>query len=224
MNQKELIDISWRLHYLKELLGLKSIRNDIVKKFLSQNDICFGETFGIETYDKVEKYCKIIMNPKSCRYLVFTATNPPDKITNETHYQSYVIDYKERKLYIFDPAKRGKGLPTYSGYITSSIVVPILRQNFQPVFMIPRITPQTNKKDTYCQTWSLWMVIQFFNENFDQPMDHKYMKLYTFYQEILIQFPKICTSLRRRVKCGRSCILPEITTEQQARFYLLENF
>ena len=224
MDQKELTNISWKLYYLKELLGFKTNRNDILKYFVSTDNVCFGETFGIDTYNEVGKYCEKIINKKNCRYLLFTATNPPNKFTNETHYQSYIIDYLENKLYIFDPAKRRKGLATYSGYVTNSVVIPSLKQKFKPIFMIPALTPQMNKMDTYCQTWSLWMMIHFLNGTFDQPMNCKYLKLYNFFQELLKHFPKFCTSLKKRIKCGYNCNLPEITTEKEARFYLLENF
>lgn len=234
--QQELQQLSWKIHYLKMALGLEEVRNEVLRKMLKRSvlaeGVIFGKTFGADTYRDAASYCSNDIVQllddvnRTERYLLFTATNTPARYTRETHYQGYVVDFQKKVIHVFDPAKRkaGQGEATYQGFVTELTIIPILQTKFRFIYEIPAETPQMTETDTFCQSWSLWMMIQFLNKNFQQSMRYKYKKLYNFYRQLLHDFPTICHELERMAKTGRNCTLPPISTENQAVLYLLENF
>lgn len=226
--------MSWKIHYMKEILGMEDIRNEILEKFIfkkvQKKGIIFGKTFGVDNYNEINPYCDSILklledaNRKE-RYLIFTATNIPDPYTKETHYQSFVVDFETRQLFIFDPAKRRRrqGVAIYTGFVTDLVVVPKLQHVLTPKFEIPTVTPQLTVTDTFCQTWSLWMVIHFLNSKYTLEKESKYKTLYAFYQQ-LVKLTSICNEMKRKPKTGKNCTFPLVRTEDQAKFFLLDNF
>lgn len=165
-------------------------------------------------------------NPQEKRYLIFTATNPPDIRTRETHYQSYIVDFNYNIIHIFDPAKAKKGKSIYTGYITNSIMKLFQDKNTEFILQhefVKNATPQKTTKDTFCQSWSLWMIIHFMNGEFSLQNDQKYKIFYNFYKEV-VKIKSVCDYVKEHKETGNNCHLPSIHSEQEAKFYLLDNF
>lgn len=233
MNNQQLEQMSWKVSTIKDALGTQTIRNQVLKKLINANTqrkgIIYGKTFGSGDYKESTKYCSKILQclkdkQRKERYLIFTATNEPDRLTNETHFQSYIVDFQLKKLHIFDPARTKNGSGVYQGYVTQEVVIPKLQTEFECVYEVADYTPQTDMRDTFCQSWSLWMVIHFLNSEFTLPFRQKYKILYNFFIMLLNNFPSICKILKQEQATGYSCELVPIETETRAKFFLLENF
>ena len=110
------LSISWLLHSIKILLGDESIRryiilNDFPK--LKHNYKKAIRTFDPfvkkkktrqDKYKEIEKYLDYVIKLKK-DIVVFTATNvQQNKEDNETHYQTFIVDNDDKKVYAIDPA------------------------------------------------------------------------------------------------------------------------
>jgi hypothetical protein len=186
--------ISWIVYSLRILLGDEEVRNIIQKEILQNDRIYYGKTFGNDIDINIREnticqYLESIIKIENKEYATFTISNNPDLIKQETHYQGFVMDYINKKLYIFDPAFTLKGTGIYKPYISKSLVIPFFENNnWKTEFMVFTNPCQTNQHDVFCQTWSLIMIIKMLNYNYsDIPIKEKdkYVVLAEFYRQII---------------------------------------
>jgi len=195
---------SWVLHSVKQILGTGFVRNLIVKTF--QPDIKNAKkmrTFdAFQQYEtapfddkqqKIVTYCEKII--KLTKRVVFTATNIQQNSSDfETHYQSYIVDNKNKMVHIIDPAmntsaKKGYGI--YKPMVSTDIVIPFFTENGYNSNFVSMTNPaQTNKKDVFCQSWSLYILLELLENGIhtvDIPLTQldKYELLLDFYKQVL---------------------------------------
>jgi hypothetical protein len=212
--------ISWLLHSIKILLGDESIRRYIILKYnpqvTNQSKKCI-RTFnafvekGKTREDKATKiiaFCDEMSQRKNT--IVFTATNiQKDKFDNETHYQSYILDNDAKKLLIIDPAydktKEGKA-GIYMAEVSSEVIIPFFQaKGYKTQFMDLSTPAQVCDGDVFCQSWSLYILLQKIKNNeynknisFRIPQDQieKYNMLLEFYKQIFTDMPELCDNLK----------------------------
>ena len=91
--------VSWTLHAMKSLLGLKTVRNKVIKYFYPTiENLAKSETFdAFQPPDALLAYCAKIMHCQP--YVVFTASNQAESTAEpETHYQSFYLDNVQKHL------------------------------------------------------------------------------------------------------------------------------
>ena len=198
------IAISWCLHSMKEVLGMEEIRNIIIRHFIPNlRYIDKIRTFdAFQQYDKppfddkkkeIIEHCKKIIKWKSLG--IFTATNIQiNADDNETHYQCFIVDNKNKKVYAIDPAmdhttETGYGI--YDPTVSYEVIQPFFEKKGYTFQYIRLTNPaQINEEDVFCQSWSLHILINVLLQNkytIDIPKQQidKYVILLEFYKEIL---------------------------------------
>ena len=172
INEKRENIASWLTYSLRELMTYDDIRNSILRKYLVRLDLYhLGSTFSyLEKEDQpiLEKYLETLPENKIS---LFTASNFVDPLIKEekeepeTHFQSYIYDPLDKKLYVLDPAKSfGE---ESQRQITNQIIVPyfLSKRNLtqQDIILVPNYC-QVSNRDVFCQTWSLILLIQTINK------------------------------------------------------------
>lgn len=207
------IAISWCLHSMKEVLGMEEIRNIIIRHFIPKlKYIDKIRTFdAFQQYDKppfdnkkkeIIEYCKKIIKWKNLG--IFTATNIQiNADDHETHYQCFIVDNKNKKVYSIDPAmdhttETGYGI--YDPTVSYEVIKPFFEKKGY-IFQYIRLTnpAQVNEEDVFCQSWSLYILINVLLQDkhtIDIPKQQidKYVILLDFYKEIL-DLPDISAEL-----------------------------
>ena len=204
------IALSWALDAIKNLLGMQYIRNKIVKTFFPAiKNVRYMRTFdAFQQYEyppfnnkvqEILEYCEEIMHLKN--YVVFTATNiQENEDDQETHYQTYIVDNVNKKLYAIDPAinpTKKSGFGIYKPMITYETIQPFFEKNGYQCQFIDLTNPaQTKKEDVFCQSWSLYILLEILHndEGFSADMlidipkkqIDKYEILLNFYKKILV--------------------------------------
>jgi len=198
------IAISWVLHSMKEVLGMEEIRNIIIRHFIPKlKYIDKIRTFdAFQQYDKppfdnkkkeIIEYCKKIIKWKNLG--IFTATNIQiNADDHETHYQCFIVDNKQQRVYAIDPAmdhttETGYGI--YDPTVSYEVIKPFFEKKGYTFKYIQLTNPaQINEEDVFCQSWSLYILINVLLQDTDtidipkQQID-KYVILLDFYKEIL---------------------------------------
>mmetsp|Transcript_64046 Transcript_64046/g.152744 ORF Transcript_64046/g.152744 Transcript_64046/m.152744 type:complete len:373 (-) Transcript_64046:166-1284(-) len=179
--------------------------------------ISFGETYQLEySLDDLLKDIKEVALAEEAgdddRYYFFTATDPAG-LGHATHFISYILDRKEKKVHVFDPAEGPNGIGMMQGnqaYISDTEVA--LRKSFKEwgyadIAYFPKsYAPQTDEDDTYCQSWSLYLAIQGFVkivEGKTDPIEIPATRIGRY--EMLTNFWKSCFSLRSFVHGDHHC-------------------
>jgi hypothetical protein len=198
------IAISWVLHSMKEVLGMEEIRNIIIRHFIPKlKYIDKIRTFdAFQQYKKkpfdnkkkeIIEYCKKIIKWKNLG--IFTATNIQiNADDHETHYQCFIVDNKNKKVYSIDPAmdhttETGYGI--YDPTVSYEVIKPFFEKKSYTFQYIRLTNPaQINEEDVFCQSWSLYILINVLLQNkytIDIPKQQidKYVILLDFYKEIL---------------------------------------
>lgn len=198
---------SWILFALRKVFGYEDIRNMILKKLIKdKKEIVFGKTFGAEnTETQLKTYLKKIVKSKTKKkYLLFTASN--QAFEGETHYQTFVVDYDKKHLWVIDPASKMGKEGIYSAYVATDTIMPFFREKgWEARFVELRNACQTTLDDIFCQTWSLWLQSKFIHLllegkkslviSIPKPLTTRYKDLLKFYQECL-QIPSVCRELK----------------------------
>lgn len=212
------IAISWVLHSMKEVLGMEEIRNIIIRHFIPN----LKYIDKIRTFDAFQQYkkkpfdnkkkeiiehCKKILKWKNLA--IFTATNIQiNEDDNETHYQCFIVDNKNQKVYAIDPAmdhttETGYGI--YHPTVSYEIIKPFFEKKRYKFQYIKLTNPaQINEEDVFCQSWSLYILINVLLQNkhtIDIPklQIDKYVILLDFYKEIL-DIPDVSSELEHVYK------------------------
>jgi hypothetical protein len=211
--------ISWLLHSLKIILGDEGIRRYITlfyypeiknrtKKLMRTFNafIQKGKTRQ-DKIDKIKKFCSEILQNKDIT--IFTATNiQRDNFDNETHFQSFILDNNNKKIHIIDPAydnKKENNAGIYMAEVAHEVIIPYFQSEGYSIVFIDLSTPaQISEGDVFCQSWSLYILLQklkkneyIHNTSFEIPEKQidKYDMLLEFYKQIFTDMPELGTNL-----------------------------
>jgi hypothetical protein len=235
---------SWVLHALKVVLGYESIRQDILLHYhpnLHHGNIENLEKIGynrnhikahVKTFDafiepgktrelkvkKIENFLKKIVNMDGT--IVFTASNiQRDEDDMETHYQTFIVDNAEKKVYMIDPAndrtvdkndkkyKRSSkilvsGQGVYYAEVAHHVIKPFFEENTDYSVELVQLShpAQISEDDVFCQSWSLFILNTLITNDeyrkshvFDIPEEqiNKYGMILKFYKRIFIDIPAL---------------------------------
>jgi len=234
------ITASWVLHAIKITLGYESVRQEIlvhyfptlhrgnitkIRKTGFKNHVITFDAFikpgktRDEKSQKIQKYLENVV--KMSGVVVFTATNiQMDENDFETHYQTFIVDNDNKKVYMIDPANditvvktnksskkildSGQGI--YYAQVAHETVRPFFEQNTDyDVKMVPLSHPaQIIEDDVFCQSWSLYILIALLSNEayrttaqFEIPEAQidKYETILDFYKKLLKDVPSFATQL-----------------------------
>jgi len=201
------IAVSWVLYSLRELMGLEDLRQKILHQELHTiPDLVYGKTFSMEyKMSGLISYLKKIIKQTDKRVL-FTAANLPgiseDDLGN-THYQTFIVDNRNRSVILIDPARKPSGNGIYPAYVTKEEIEPFFReQGYTVKYVNTSAACQVKMQDVFCQTWSLYLqILSTINPekriNIPQSQEKKYGLLLDFYKHILT-YPGFCDMLRKQ--------------------------
>jgi len=173
MNTDRSIAISWAIHAMKDVIGRQIVRKNIITMFVPKiknakqiRTFDAFQQYKTAPYDnkkiKILTYCANIIKRKSV--VVFTASNIQENAEDmETHYQSYIVDNKNKILFAIDPAinpKTKSGFGIYKPMVTTDIIQPFFEANKYRFQFVKLSNPaQTTKDDVFCQSWSLYILL-----------------------------------------------------------------
>ena len=202
------VNISWAIHAMKEIIGLEELRANVIQKYCPDiTNKKYIKTFDsfqqyqVKPYNNKENeildYCKKII--KLNNQVVFTATNIQENDEdNETHYQTYILDNINKILYVINPSQDENsedGYGIYKPEVTYKTIQPFFEKNKYVVEFIQLSNPaQINENDVYCQTWSLYILLQLLMNNpkkikkivkLPKNETKKYEIILNFYKELL---------------------------------------
>jgi len=211
--------ISWLLHSLKIVLGDESIRRYITlfyypeiknkskKSIRNYNALIQKGKTRKDKMDKITKFCGKILQNKDIT--VFTATNiQRDLSDHETHFQSFILDNNNKKLYVIDPAydkTKENNAGIYMAEVAYEVIIPFFKDEHYIIEFINLSTPaQISEGDVFCQSWSLYILLQKLKRNeymedasFEIPEKQldKYDMLLEFYKQIFTDMPELGENL-----------------------------
>ena len=162
--QQDPVVFGWLLLALREAMGDPVVRNAILEHDLGRpRGVEFGQTFEYGfTLKQLEKYLQTIVAKTGLHYLLFTAQNLPDKRSRETHYQTYIVDYRRKNVWVIDPARTPTGKGIYFPYISENVVIPFFEEHGWTTAFSPTSSAcQKGTRDVFCQSWSLYLQIEF---------------------------------------------------------------
>jgi hypothetical protein len=236
---------SWILHSIKIILGDEGIRRYIIlNKFPSLKNQ-FKK--AIRTFDPFVKKRKTREDKHNeiQKYLdyaialddivVFTATNvQQNNEDNETHYQSFILDNDNKKVYAVDPAfdkDKDDFIGIYYAEITHEVVKPFLvSKDYEFGFIRLERPAQSTTNDVFCQTWSLLILLEILENNKykEENLEIKipklkvarYKKILDFYKDIFKTMPDLQYNLTEEYKgaihnCTISNNGDDLTEEQK---------
>ncbi len=232
---------SWIVLAIRTIMGEPDVRKFVLNYALEsyKDQFHIGEQFSViwsESrtqkqrniyWNKIDQFMThIIMQNKGI--FLFSAANLPDA-GGETHYQTYIADAFNRKLYMIDPSMKpvGKNLTSPFKHFKDeeewnqsrmSIYIPLasneIGQYFQQkgqynVYWIhtSRLC-QRDSSDVFCQSWSLYLQIQALIKLFNHDispieipclLENQYQVLFDFYQKIF-NYPFTRTKLIEEYK------------------------
>ena len=224
--------ISWLLHSIKILLGDESIRRYIILKYNPElkykNHI---KTFNAfikpgktreHKHKEIKKYLQAISRLKK-DIVVFTATNVlQDEEDIETHFQSFIVDNNNKKVYGIDPAYN-KNEEDFIGIYYAEILHDTIKpffENKQYQFHLVRLSrpAQTTTDDVFCQSWSLLILLKIMeNKDYEKDVEiyipsrklDKYHMLLEFYKQIFMDMPELLDNLKAEYE-GSISDFPEL--------------
>ena len=211
--------ISWLLHSIKILLGDESIRRYIIIKY---NPDLKNKTH-IKTFDafikpgktrehkhkEIKKYLETISKLKK-DIVVFTATNvQKDEEDNETHFQTFIVDNNNKKIYGIDPAydkNEDEFIGIYYAEILHDVIKPFFEsKDYEFKFIILSRPAQNTTEDVFCQSWSLMILLKLIeNKDYENDVEFdipskkldKYNMLLEFYKKIFTDMPELIDNLK----------------------------
>jgi hypothetical protein len=214
--------VSWTLHAMKNILGLKTVRNKIIKKFYPLiKNITKAETFdAFQSPEALVAYCAEIMHYQP--YVVFTASNQAEAIAEpETHYQTFYLDNVTKHLYMIDPSRKNKADGIYMPFIARNTIQPFYEQQGYVCKFIEMTNPaQSSERDVFCQSWSLYILINFLQDGLHtvpipRNQVERYNVLLNFYQIIIDDIPTLQKELKKEyvseIQTNKSLILTDGT-------------
>lgn len=200
---------SWVLDALRRVFGYEDLRNLILRSMDRQDKgVVYGKTFGAEHTEKqLKRYLTKITGdktPPSHKYLLFTASNQADQ--GETHYQTFIVDYTKKKVWVMDPSSVMGKEGIYAAFVALDTIIPFFQQKgWDTAFVKLSHACQSTEDDVFCQTWSLWLQSRFLRvlreggkkQTLSVPasLRTRYKELLRFYKEN-IAIPEVCKELK----------------------------
>ena len=211
--------ISWLLHSLKIVLGDESIRRYITLFYypeIKNKSKKYMRTFNAfipkgktrqDKMDKIKNFCGKILQNKDIT--IFTATNiQRDLFDHETHFQCFILENNNKKLYVIDPAydkTKENNAGIYMAEVAYEVIIPFFQNEEYTIDFIVLSTPaQISEGDVFCQSWSLYILLQklknneyIHNTSFEIPEKQidKYDMLLEFYKQIFTDMPELGENL-----------------------------
>ncbi len=212
---------SWILFAIRDILEKTDVRNMILEREFNSKDIYFGDSFvGEYDYDILNKYIDYCINKVDKNLVLFTISNSISQCKNfedcETHFQTVVIDKINKVIIFIDPSRKQKGAGIYSTK-ASNMVIKYMK-NAYPSYKIKwnpvKIPCQTNYKDVFCQSWSLYLQILFVEQILSSDFNYislkapvlpskladRYNVLLQFYKNIFSKNKLLCKYLNEAYK------------------------
>jgi hypothetical protein len=212
----------WALRSMRDVMGRKHVRKAILQQFVPDiKNLEYTETFDgyrdsedPSLYKNKESqilaYCEKISTIQP--YVVFTASNilfddvdEHGKEDTQTHYQCFYVDNANKTLYVFDPARKVDGSQgIYEPQIAKYTVNKFFRKKKYTVFFARLSHPaQMFESDVFCQTWTLYLLIQFFKHDckkdavlpVPENLVDRYAIIIEFYHKILDTIPEVKNEL-----------------------------
>ena len=195
--------ISWTLHALKSMLGIKSVRNKILKHFYPAiKNLTKADTFdAFDPAEKIIKYAEGIMSVNP--YVVFTATNMAEAVAiPETHYQTFYVDNINKQVFAIDSARKNGKDGIYTPFVSLDLLKPLFEKHRYTFTFIEMTNPaQSSIRDVFCQSWSLYILLDILQNGIHvvkipKPQLERYGILLKFYKDIL-QIPTMSQTLKK---------------------------
>ena len=148
-------------------------------------------------------------------YFVLTAANACDPGTQETHYQTFIIDKTIQHILCIDSSRNSRGESYYEPYVAKAIIGYFRKSNYNYKCTYLKITNalQTSSDDVFCQSWSLYLLIKalenlnvnkdnYITAQIETPEDEliKYEILLDFYKNIFNEDKLFQTDLQKLFK------------------------
>jgi hypothetical protein len=215
--------ISWTLHAMKSMLGIKSVRNKVLKHFYPAiKNLSKANTFdAFDPAENIIKYVESIMTIDP--YVVFTATNMAEAVdVPETHYQTFYVDNINKQVFAIDPARKNGEDGIYTPFVSLDLLKPLFEKHGYTFTFIEMTNPaQSSIRDVFCQSWSLYILLDILQKGvhkvkIPKPQLERYSVLLNFYKEIL-QIPTLVQTLKKEyiheLKANKDVILSDGTEE-----------
>jgi hypothetical protein len=222
------VNVSWVLYSLREVLGYEHIRTTILKNelvYAKSPSLIYGPTFAQEyNPENLKSYLGSILKVKNKRVL-FTASNLPDLQTQETHYQTYIVDTSNKTVLMIDPARKVSGKGIYPPIVSREVIRPYFENAGYTVSWIDTSSAcQIKLHDVFCQSWSLYLQIQAILNpglriEIPKSQNKKYELLLSFFQKI-ITYPEVCNTLMTEFKSLVSTAKPKNITPAEKKYML----
>jgi hypothetical protein len=209
-NMEEEVDntlAGWLSFAMRKTMNDEEVRNEVLKDYiLNMENITIGKTFtDLYNTKQIDRYIFpyldniIKLNGK----VLFSASNLVDSQYGETHFQTYILDNDNKILHMLDPAMKPTGeMGIYHPFITLEEIAPyIKKKGYKTRWVIPTNTCQVNDRDVFCQTWSLWLLINSIIDPYQKspvPKSEKerYILLLKFLQSTLL-IDNVCKKFRK---------------------------
>ena len=196
--------VSWVLYALRAVLGYEHVRTAVLKRYVGHlPDVTIGRTFaGVYRYRDLTGYIRTQLQTPGRVLMTASNTGRYVSTSSETHYQTFIINTKERLVTAIDPARRPRGRGIYRPIITEDVVAPTaVEAGFDVEWLETTNACQVNRDDVFCQSWSLLLQIVAVLEP-DHVVDvpraqvDKYADLLSFYKAIM-ELSTVCDELRQ---------------------------
>lgn len=152
-------DISWALFSLKVIVGDNDFRNWMISH-KNKDEVHHLFTMAGEDYSNVDLIERLNDVASIDEDMVTFTVAQKATAGNPTHYIGFVVDKEKERLYIMDPVMGSNGW-SYSADEETNVVRNYFN-TYDHVFVQPSYTAcQTSDTDTYCQSWSLWLMLKF---------------------------------------------------------------
>lgn len=208
---------SWILFAIRDILEKTDIRNIILQKEFDNKDIYFGDSFvGEYDYKILNKYIDYCVKKIDKNLILFTISNSIAQCTNfedcETHFQTVIIDKINKTIIFIDPSRKQKGSGIYKTTASNMIIkyMKDMYSSYKIKWNPVKIPCQTNYKDVFCQSWSLYLqkifVEQILSSDFNytslqapnipSKLSERYNVLLQFYKDIFKKNQILCKYLK----------------------------
>lgn len=206
------VAVSWVLYSIREVMGLADIRREVLHALLPTSTrglVELGETFGSESKpEDLTSYLKATTTTQARpqklerRYLVFSGINRAQH--GETHYQGFIVDRAEKKIYIADPAWLGTQPGIYKPFLAQQQVIPFYSaRGYASEFIRTTHPCQTSTDDVFCQSWTLYLMMEFLKRKVSNASPipippstiRRYGILLKFYRSVLERVPQASEDL-----------------------------
>ncbi len=199
---------SWILFTLRDTIANSAVRHTILRKLLSSiKGVTFGKDFNTpEEWETYEADLTPILEQPGI--ILFTASNYPDAKTDETHFQTYLVNPSKKTLLMIDPARKPSGKTgIYPAAASEKRIKPFFEKNGYSIdWILTDNTCQSSSKDIFCQSWSLYLLIESFNTLLGEEARSKlpiprnqlerYALLLDFFKKC-VTIPEVCAAFKK---------------------------